>query len=326
MNYMEHVDDQYLNLMDSVLCNGVRKEGRNGATISLFGTRMRFKLQQGLPILTTKEVKYEQVLSELLWFISGSDRLTDLKKIDPNNKIWDANYEDFRDRNNNPDIGYMGNIYGVQWRKWEYHLEVPSGMGTSNKYIEIDQLQNVIDKLNKTPDDRRMIVSTWNVGDIEYDNMALPPCHAFFQFWTRDLTTPEMAMIWAENNKESNKWVFEDYQKMNLPTKALSCQLYQRSCDVPLGVPFNILSYSFLIHMIAKVVNMVPDEFIWVGGDTHIYANQIKSIQPQFKREPYPMATLKILGDQKTIDDFKMDDFVIENYKHHPFIKIPFSA
>jgi thymidylate synthase len=272
--------EQYLRLLDDVLYKGEVKEDRTGTgTHSVFGTRMAFDLCEGFPLLTTKQVPFNLVASELLWFIKGplSTRgmnIHDLKAIYPNN-IWDEWADD---------EGYLGPIYGSQWRSWPKR---PSG---------VDQLQEVINSLRFDPDSRRHIVSSWNVSELS--RMALPPCHLLFQF-----------------NVEKGKY--------------LNCQMYQRSCDMFLGVPFNIASYALLIHMVAYITDLKPGRLIWVGGDTHIYKNHTEQVSLQLQRTPTTLPTLNILDEDsviRNIDDFTLDNLEVLDYKPQRHIAAPISV
>ncbi|MCU0323752.1 MAG: thymidylate synthase [Spirosomaceae bacterium] len=259
---------QYQDLLKHILENGATKTDRTGTgTISVFGYQMRFNLQEGFPLVTTKKVHLKSIIHELLWFIKGETNIRYLKEN--NVSIWD----EWADEN-----GDLGPVYGKQWRSWS----MPDGK-------TIDQLNEVLNQLKKSPDSRRIIVSAWNVGELT--QMALMPCHALFQFYVAD-----------------NK---------------LSCQLYQRSADVFLGVPFNIASYALLTMMIAQECNLELGDFIWTGGDTHIYSNHIEQVNIQLSREPRPLPKMVINPDVKSIFDFKFEDFKLENYDPHPAIKAP---
>jgi thymidylate synthase len=259
---------QYLDLMRHILARGVRKEDRTGTgTLSVFGYQMRFDLSEGFPLVTTKKVHLRSVIHELLWFLKGETNIQYLK--DNGVSIWD----EWADAN-----GELGPVYGKQWRSWA----TPSGE-------TIDQISQVIRQIKNNPDSRRLIVSAWNVADV--DKMNLPPCHAFFQFYVAD--------------------------------GRLSCQLYQRSADVFLGVPFNIASYALLTMMIAQVCNLKPGEFIWTGGDTHLYSNHLEQVQLQLSREPRPLPQMKLNPEVKDIFAFRYEDFTLENYHPHPAIKAP---
>ena len=257
---------QYHDLLRDVLEHGHHKGDRTGTGVfSVFGRQMRFDLSQGFPLITTKKVHLKSLIHELLWFISGNTNITYLN--DHGVSIWDewAN-----------DQGDLGPVYGHQWRSWP----TPDGR-------KIDQLAKVVQEIKENPNSRRLIVSAWNVADI--DRMALPPCHCLFQFYVAD--------------------------------GRLSCQLYQRSCDIFLGLPFNIASYSLLIHMVAEQCNLEVGEFVWTGGDTHLYENHLEQAQLQLTREPHPLPTLIIQRKPDSIFEYEYSDFVIENYVSHPSIK-----
>jgi thymidylate synthase len=259
---------QYLDLMQHILNNGVKKEDRTGTgTLSVFGYQMRFNLAHGFPMVTTKKVHLKSILHELLWFLKGDTNIQYLKENGVS--IWD----EWADEN-----GDLGPVYGSQWRSWP----TPDGR-------HIDQITQVVHQLKNNPDSRRIIVSAWNVAEIE--NMKLPPCHAFYQFYV------------AEGK--------------------LSCQLYQRSADVFLGVPFNIASYALLVLMMAQVTGLEPGEFIWTGGDTHLYLNHLEQAQMQLTREPRALPQMKLNPEVKDIFDFTYPDFELVNYTPHPGIKAP---
>lgn len=259
---------QYLDLMQHVLDNGVEKSDRTGTgTKSIFGHQMRFDLSEGFPLVTTKKCHLRSILHELLWFLKGDTNISYLKENGV--KIWD----EWADEEGN-----LGPVYGYQWRSW------PSASGK-----HIDQITQLIDQIKKTPDSRRLIVSAWNVGEIK--NMALPPCHAFFQFYV------------AEGK--------------------LSCQLYQRSADIFLGVPFNIASYALLTMMVAQVCNLELGDFVHTFGDAHIYSNHYEQANLQLSRELKSLPTMKINPNVKNIFDFKYEDFELTDYEPHPHIKAP---
>lgn len=266
---------QYLDLLRHVMSNGAQKEDRTGTgTVSVFGYQMRFNLEEGFPLLTTKKLHTKSIIHELLWFLKGDTNIEYLKKNGVT--IWD----DWADENGN-----LGPVYGHQWRSWS------AADGRT-----IDQIAQVIDTIKKNPDSRRMIVSAWNVGDI--DKMKLPPCHALFQFY---ITPPNLP-----KGEERGK---------------LSCQLYQRSADIFLGVPFNIASYALLTFMIAQVCGLKPGEFIHTLGDAHIYSNHFDQVNLQLTRTPNPLPALQMNPLIKNIFDFKYEDFFISNYNPHPHIK-----
>lgn len=257
---------QYLDLMQHVMDHGAQKHDRTGTgTISVFGYQMRFNLQEGFPMVTTKKLHLKSIIHELIWFLSGDTNIKYLK--DNNVKIWD----EWADEN-----GELGPVYGSQWRSWP----TPDGR-------KIDQISQIINTIKNNPDSRRIIVSAWNVADI--DEMALPPCHAFFQFYVAD--------------------------------GKLSCQLYQRSADIFLGVPFNIASYALLTMMVAQVCGLEYGEFIHTLGDAHLYNNHLEQARLQLSRDAKPLPTMEINPEVKDIFDFKFEDFTLKNYEPHPHIK-----
>lgn len=270
--------NQYETLMRLALEQGQFKADRTGTgTKSIFGHQMRFDLNQGFPLVTTKKVHLRSIIIELLWFLTGSSNNNWLKERKVS--IWD----EWAAPN-----GDLGPVYGVQWRSWP----TPNGG-------HIDQISDVIQTLKTNPDSRRMIVSAWNVAEL--DKMALMPCHAFFQFYVAP----------AEKTGERRK---------------LSCQLYQRSADIFLGVPFNIASYALLTHMVAQQCDLDVGEFIWTGGDCHIYNNHFEQVQLQLSREPYPYPQLKIKRQPNSIFEYELDDFEFMNYQHHEAISAPVSV
>lgn len=259
---------QYLNLLQHILDKGVQKNDRTGTgTISCFGYQMRFNLQDGFPLVTTKKLHLKSIIHELLWFLKGETNIAYLKENGVS--IWD----EWADEN-----GELGPVYGKQWRSWE---------GAEGQVV--DQISELISQIRKNPDSRRLIVNAWNVADLP--KMALMPCHALFQFYV------------AEGK--------------------LSCQLYQRSADVFLGVPFNIASYALLTMMIAQVCDLQPGEFIHTFGDVHIYNNHLEQVHLQLSRKPFPLPVMKLNSNVKNIFDFKFEDFTLENYQFHPAIKAP---
>jgi len=271
----------YLFQLRHILENGTAKGDRTGVgTLSSFGLNTRYKMSQGFPAVTTKKLAWKVMVSELLWFISGSTNINDLKAVYPPNKIWDANYLDYQARLGlQTTDGEMGRVYGSQWRHWR----TVDGQ-------EIDQLAEAIDLIKNNPDSRRIIVNAWNPGESAPHQVALPPCHTFFQFYVAD----------------SN----------------LSLHMYQRSADMFLGVPFNIASYALLLHMVAKVTGLKPNEFVHTIGDAHIYLNAVDQVKIQLGREPLPLPQLHIEDrGQQTIDDFNMSDFQLIDYQCHEAIK-----
>ncbi len=275
---------QYLELIDKILTKGAQKGDRTGSgTLSLFGHQMRFPLDQGFPLVTTKKIHLKSIIHELLWFLKGETNLGYLHAHDVS--IWNA-WADAQ--------GELGPVYGYQWRSW------PTADGR-----HIDQIQQVIEQLKKTPNSRRMIVSAWNVADLPDESispqqnvsqgkMALAPCHAFFQFYV------------AEGK--------------------LSCQLYQRSCDTFLGLPFNIASYALLTHMLAQQSGLAVGDLIWTGGDVHLYLNHLDQARLQLTRSPYKLPALKLNRKPDSLFDYRYEDFIIEDYKAYEHIKAPISV
>jgi thymidylate synthase len=261
----------YLDLMADILVNGTKKTDRTGTgTLSVFGRQLRFDLSQGFPLVTTKKLHLKSIIYELLWFLRGD---TNIKYLNDHGvSIWD----EWADEN-----GDLGPVYGSQWRSWP----APDGR-------HIDQIAQVLNQIKNKPDSRRHIVSAWNPAEV--DNMALPPCHALFQFYVAD--------------------------------GKLSCQLYQRSADYFLGVPFNIASYALLTVMFAQQCDLQPGEFVWTGGDVHLYLNHLEQAQLQLSREPMPLPTLNIKRKPDSIAGYQFEDFEIVNYQSHPSIKAPIAV
>lgn len=303
---------QYLDLLHHIMENGADKGDRTGTgTKSVFGYQTRFDLSKGFPLLTTKKMPFKMIVHELLWFFKGSTNIrylvqnnvhiwddwpfksylmqNDLPVPQPNTPEWEAGIADFTDRIKEDEefakqYGELGPVYGYQWRSWP----APDGR-------HIDQISEVIEQIKKSPDSRRMIVSAWNVADIqEMTKSGLPPCHCFFQFYVVD--------------------------------GKLSCLLYQRSCDTFLGVPFNIASYALLTHMFAQVCGLEAGEFIWTGGDVHLYNNHFEQAEEQLSREPLPLPALWINPEIKDIFSFTIDDFRLDNYESHKGIKAPIAV
>ena len=262
---------QYLDLMRHVREHGAKKTDRTGTgTLSVFGHQMRFDLGQGFPMVTTKKLHLKSIIHELIWFLQGDTNIRYLKEH--NVRIWD----EWADTN-----GDLGPVYGAQWRSWH----------TTDGHV-IDQISNVVEQIKTNPDSRRLIVSAWNVGEI--DKMALAPCHAFFQFYVAD--------------------------------GRLSCQLYQRSADIFLGVPFNIASYSLLTLMMARVTGLKPGEFVHTFGDAHLYLNHLEQADEQLGRKPFPLPTMTINPAVKSIFDFRYEDFELQDYQAHPNIPAPIAV
>jgi thymidylate synthase len=262
---------QYLDLLRHIRQHGVRKDDRTGTgTLSVFGYQMRFNLADGFPLVTTKKLHLRSIIHELLWFLSGDTNVRYLHEHGV--RIWD----EWADKN-----GDLGPVYGKQWRSW------PAADGR-----KIDQLSAVVEQLRHNPDSRRILVSAWNVGEL--DQMALLPCHALFQFYVAE--------------------------------RRLSCQLYQRSADALLGVPFNIASYALLTHMLAQQCELVPGEFIWTGGDCHLYLNHLEQADLQLSRTPFPLPTLVIRRKPPTLFDYAYEDFEIRDYRSHAAIQAPIAV
>ncbi len=261
----------YLNLLDHVMKNGVQKSDRTGTgTLSIFGYQMRFDLNQGFPLVTTKQVHLRSIIQELLWFLRGETNVKSLQAAGVT--IWD----EWADTE-----GYLGPVYGKQWRAW-----------SDSRGKDIDQISQLIHNIKHNPDSRRLIVSSWNVAEIPF--MALPPCHCLFQFY--------------------------------VASGKLSCQLYQRSADIFLGVPFNIASYALLTQMIAQVTGLQCGEFIHTLGDAHLYSNHLEQAKLQLARDPYPLPMMQMNPDRKSIFDFRFEDFQIMDYQYHPRIKAPIAV
>lgn len=259
---------QYLDFMRHVRDHGTTKTDRTGTgTVSVFGYQMRFDLNQGFPLVTTKKLHLKSIVHELIWFLQGSTNIRYLKENGVS--IWD----EWADEN-----GDLGPVYGSQWRSWP----TPDGQ-------HIDQIQQLLDQINNNPDSRRLIVSAWNVADIP--QMKLPPCHALFQFYVAD--------------------------------GKLSCQLYQRSADIFLGVPFNIASYALLTHMVAQQCGLGVGDFIWTGGDCHLYSNHMEQVELQLSRDTLPLPQLVIKRQAESLFDYQFDDFEFRDYQFHPAIKAP---
>jgi thymidylate synthase len=334
---MNNIDKQYQELLQDILNNGVEKKDRTGTgTLSIFGKQIRHKMSEGFPLLTTKKMAWKTMVTELLWFLRGDTNIKYL--IDNGCNIWNGdaykNYlkehdplngtvpmEDFIaliKQNEKPiyhELGELGPIYGKQWRNW--------GAGFGNK--NTDQIINLINNLKTDPDSRRLMVSAWNVGEL--DQMVLPPCHYGFQVYTRELSKEERIDLHIK------KYGYEKY-KDTTPTRAISLMWNQRSVDTFLGLPFNIASYGLLLEIIAKAVNMVPDELIGNLGDTHLYLNHIEQAKEQLERKPFSLPKLVIdifdennhyIGDMDDISEYNIEQFKLENYQSHPSIKAPLS-
>lgn len=339
---------QYLALMQDILDNGVVKKDRTGVgTLSVFGRQLRFDLKEGFPLVTTKKVHLKSIIHELLWFLNGD---TNVKYLQENGvKIWNewANEE-----------GNLGPVYGKQWREWrdckvvECHDvgRTQQLMQRGYKYIgnikedgttylvyekPHDQISKVIQQLREDPDSRRIIVSAWNVADL--DDMALNPCHNYFQFYTTEMTLLER-LDWYEVNEpekfasaplinhediDDEERLHETLDREGIPRRKLSCFYMMRSNDYLLGAPFNVASYALLTHMIAQQLNMVPDELVYSGVDVHLYSNHLEQAKLQLTREPYPLPKLVIKRKPDSIFDYKYEDFELVGYQAHPHIAAP---
>lgn len=342
---------QYLALMQDILDNGVVKKDRTGVgTLSVFGRQLRFDLKEGFPLVTTKKVHLKSIIHELLWFLNGD---TNVKYLQENGvKIWNE-WSD--------EEGNLGPVYGKQWREWrdckvvECHdvRRTQQLMQRGYKYIgnmkedgttylvyekAHDQISKVIQQLREDPDSRRIIVSAWNVGDL--DDMALNPCHNYFQFYTTEMTLLER-LDWYEVNEpekfanaplinhediDSEERLHETLDSEGIPRRKLSCFYMMRSNDYLLGAPFNVASYALLTHMIAQQLNMVPDELVYSGVDVHLYSNHLEQAKLQLTREPYPLPKLVIKRKPDSIFDYKFEDFELVGYQSHDTIKAPIAV
>jgi thymidylate synthase len=377
---MNNIDKQYQALLQDILDNGYTKKDRTGTgTISVFGRQIRHKMSEGFPLITTKKMHWKSIVTELLWFLRGDTNIkylvengchiwdgdcysNYLKKTERFGKKWQFTKEEFIERIKSDgefakDWGELGPIYGKQWRNWVgYGSNAQGSISSSIQFGKIDQIANLIRDLKENPDSRRLMVSAWNVGEI--DSMVLPPCHYGFQVYTRELSFQERFKLWqnkympfSQHTKEDiamfEKYTKEENEKifieLNIPTRAISLMFNMRSNDVPLGLPFNLASYGLLLSILGEIVNMVPDELIANLGDAHIYLNQIDGVKEQISRVPYDLPTLRIntefwptesgecgIGELTTninslIEEMRIDDFQIENYKSHPSIKMPLS-
>ena len=347
---MNKLDKQYQDLLQSILDYGVEKQDRTGTgTKSIFGYTIRHKMSDGFPLLTTKKMAWKTMVTELLWFLRGDTNIKYL--VDNDCHIWDGDaFKNFMTTSEgDPDMiwnqdqfihliktddefakqwGDLGPIYGRQWRRWADYYN------GSGEYT--DQITNLINDLKTNPDSRRLMVSAWNVGEL--DQMVLPPCHYGFQVYTRELSLEERIKLYKSKTgltEVDRKFqLLKDFVENNIPTRAISLMWNQRSVDVPLGLPFNIASYGLLLHILAEATNMIPDELIGNLGDCHIYENQIDGIKEQLTREPYPLPKLIVSSEfwnheYNTIDGYinsiEVGDFPFEHYQFHPSIKIPLS-
>jgi len=354
---MEHfmvnrLDEQYQRLLQDILDYGVDKKDRTGTgTKSIFGYTIHHNMMNGFPLLTTKKVPFKTMATELMWFLMGSTNIKYL--LDNGCNIW--NGDAYKRYVNSPEVkipyskedfinkiktdkewedkwGELGPIYGKQWRSWEVDTSyLGDDEWTAGK--DIDQIANLINDLKTNPDSRRLMVSAWNVGEL--DQMVLPPCHYGFQVYTRELSYEEKKLYTYKHFSNQPQFNLDAFEKFNIPSRAISLMWNQRSCDTFLGLPFNIASYALLLTIIAKEVNMIPDELIGNLGDTHLYLNHIEQAKEQIERESYELPTLKHLKDDSFYKSLSEDqslyahlentDFILENYTCHPTIKAPLS-
>ena len=367
---MNNIERQYKELLEHIIRFGVKKKGRNGETLSVFGQQIRHNMSEKFPLLTTKKMYWKGIVTELLWFLRGETNIRIL--VDNDCHIWDGDaFKNYYDKSHEfkgkwPDTqkefidriktdiefakkwGDLGPTYGKQWRSWDVPKiltiekgKIENGIGTewgSWERNPIDQIANLIHTLKTNPDDRRMIVSSWNVGEL--DEMVLPPCHLMFQFYTRELSLDERKKIFEDRGYVCDVWPFSgdwngEYDGFGIPRRAISIIWIQRSVDTFLGLPFNIASYALLLEIIGKLVNMVPEEVIGNLGDTHLYVEHIDAAQEQLTRKPFELPQLSFDGEwlkminenwyghdfNRFINQTKITDFVIENYQCHPTIK-----
>jgi thymidylate synthase len=344
---MNQLDKQYQELLFDIIENGVDKDTRNGKTRSVFGKQIRHKMKEGFPLLTTKKMYWKGISTELIWFLRGDTNIKFL--VDNNCHIWDGDAYNNYSSNVQPwephlDIeqfinkikidtefakkwGDLGPIYGKQWRNWKFTDKFTNGEQIAYVNGKIDQIANLINDLKTNPDSRRLMVNAWNVGEL--DQMTLPPCHYGFQVYTRELSWKERYNMFSKgvDGILTEEWADE----IGFPKRAISLMWNQRSVDTFIGLPFNIASYGLLLEIIAKTVNMIPDELIGNLGDTHLYKDHLPQARQQLVREPYALPKLKI-DDQYWVDNCGLDthilsmlieDFQIENYQSHPSIKAP---
>jgi thymidylate synthase len=363
---MNNLDKRYTDLLQDILDNGTRKMDRTGTgTTSVFGRQIRHKMSEGFPLLTTKKLHFKSIVFELLWFLRGDTNIKFL--VDNGCHIWDGdahkNYQllmignepekilsmtDFIDKIKNDEKfakhwGELGPIYGKQWRRWDVPKtltiekgRIENGIGTewgSWERNPIDQIANSINLLKTDPDSRRNKVNAWNVGEL--DQMVLPPCHTDFQFYTRELSLEERHYILTKtkllipiSDDVKDNWI-ETLNEKNIPTRAISLMWNQRSVDTFLGLPFNIASYGLLLEIIAKEVNMVPDELIGNLGDTHLYSNHVEQAEEQIEREPFELPTITLPSSLQpnsgNWDKLVFEDFYLNDYQSHPTIKASLS-
>ena len=352
---MNNLDKQYQNLLQDILDNGVTKSDRTGTgTLSVFGRQIRHKMSEGFPLLTTKKMPFRLIATELMWFLRGDTNIKFL--VDNNCHIWDGDaYKSYSDHF----IGYddvpnkewfieqiktdhkfaekwgeLGPVYGKQWRSWKFTDKFTNGEQIAYVNGSIDQIANLINDLKTNSDSRRLMVSVWNVGEL--DQMTLPPCHYGFQVYTRELSMEERRDLALKDTYLHTGWTeaeidefTKECDKLNVPTRSISLMWNQRSVDTFLGLPFNIASYGLLLEILAKEVNMVPDELIGNLGDTHLYLNHLEQAKEQIGREPFELPTLNQFptyeGSRPSIEYYVIGDFTLNDYQSHPSIKAPLS-
>jgi thymidylate synthase len=358
---MNSLDKQYQALLQDILNNGIRKEDRTGTgTISVFGRQIRHKMSDGFPLLTTKRMAWKQIVVELLWFLRGDTNIKYL--IDNDCHIWDGDaYKNYERRwetedkllsppvnkftkeelineiKTNPivakELGELGPIYGKQWRRWQGYIPTPNVHPNAYGSLWFDQISRLLHDLKTNPDSRRLMVSAWNPAEV--DQMVLPPCHYGFQVYTRKLSFHERSLLaikqgWRQEY-HIDDYKHEDFDKLNIPTRAISLMWNQRSIDTPLGLPFNIASYGLLLHLIAKEVNMIPDELIGNLGDCHIYTNQIPGVNEQLTRNSHDLPKLQLNFDYQydgylvDWEAIQLDQIQLEGYKSESKIYFPLS-
>jgi len=357
---MNKLDKQYQDLLQSILDYGVEKQDRTGTgTKSIFGYTIRHNMQDGFPVLTTKKMAWKTMVTELLWFLRGDTNIKFL--VDNGCHIWDGdaykNYcmsykdghefyedetvkrsytqEEFTNKIKTDDEfakqwGELGPVYGKQWRSWntkQFESLNDGNFGYRHNDVPIDQIQNLINDLKTNPDSRRLMVNAWNVGEL--DQMVLPPCHYGFQVYTRELSLEERRKLANHDSEFISPITVESWDRDNIPTRAISLMWNQRSVDTFLGLPFNIASYGLLLTILAKEVNMVPDQLIGNLGDTHLYMNHIEQAKEQIGREPFELPTLNQFptyeGSRPSIESYVVGDFTLKDYQSHPSIKAPLS-
>ena len=366
----KNIEKQYLKLLKDILDNGVEKDTRNGKTLSVFGRQIRHDMSKGFPLLTTKKMYWKGIVTELLWFLRGDTNIKYL--VDNGCNIWNGDaykryYDDWLSRKNNEwsltkeefinkiktddefakKWGELGPIYGKQWRNWatEVFEKDEESKRVFHATKQIDQIKNLINDLKTNPDSRRLMVNAWNVGEL--DQMVLPPCHYGFQVYTRKLSLDERRMLVTQemfnqiyNGGGPETLSHKEIDQWDVPTRAISLMWNQRSVDTFLGLPFNIASYGLLLEIIAKEVNMVPDELIGNLGDVHLYSNHIEQAKEQLTREPMKLPDVSFLDEyhylhdtelvgnlafSQKIEHFRPDMFILKEYQSHPTIKAPLS-